>query len=283
VNQDIKEFLDSLYTRNLFNSSDKPESPKRYLKKYIELTSRINSETVSENLHKLEVSLSEDSDNTIDIALATNMISVGLDVSRLGLMTVNGQPKTTSEYIQATSRVGRDFENRPGLVTVLYDSSRSRDRSHFENFQFYHSKIYAQVEPTSVTSFSTPVMNRFLHAVVIAIMRLSYNFEVDDTHPTPPSVADIEKMKKIIIDRIIRISPESINDAEKVLDNIFRSWQNGVPDAYTVHSKDKDGVPLMYPVEKLPNQEWKERSFPTPNTMRNVDQLAQIEIIGGEE
>ena len=283
VNQDIKEFLNSLYTRDYYTNPKNSRNPKRYLRKHIELTSRINSTTVSENLHRLELSLNEDSSEVIDVALATNMISVGLDVSRLGLMTVNGQPKTTSEYIQATSRVGRDFKNRPGLVIVLYDSSRSRDRSHYENFQYYHSKIYAQVEPTSVTSFSTPVMKRFMHAVVIAIMRLSHHFELNDTKPTPPSEKDKAKMNKIILERVKLIDPELFEDAEQVLYGIFDFWEKGVQTGYTVHEKDRDGVPLMYPPDKLPNKNWIDRSFPTPNSMRSVDQLSQIEIINGDD
>ncbi len=106
----------------------------------------------------------------VDVALATNMISVGLDIPRLGLMVVQGQPKTAAEYIQATSRVGRDH-NRPGLVVAVLNLHKPRDRTHFEQFGQFHRTFYRAVEATSVTPWAARALDRALAAIVVAAAR----------------------------------------------------------------------------------------------------------------
>ena len=109
----------------------------------------------------------------IDVLACTSMISVGVDVSRLGLMIVKGQPKSTAEYIQASSRVGRDNKRPPGVVITLYSANRPRDRSHYENFQSYHQSLYRHVEPVTVTPFAPPARERTLHAALVLSLRHS--------------------------------------------------------------------------------------------------------------
>jgi hypothetical protein len=133
-----------------------------------ELTSRVSTNDVADTKRRLALSHS-DKDH-LDVALATNMISVGLDITRLGLMVVLGQPKSASEYIQSTSRVGRDDE-RPGLVVTLLNLHRPRDRSHYERFAAWHESFYRAVEATSVTPFSPRAIDRGLAGVTVALAR----------------------------------------------------------------------------------------------------------------
>lgn len=134
----------------------------------LELTSRVSTTEVSTTKDRLARSF--DDKERVDVALATNMISVGLDITRLGLMLMLGQPKTTAEYIQASSRVGRDSE-KPGLVVVLLNPNRPRDRSHYEHFTYSHDVFYRDVEATSVTPFSERALERGLPAITVALAR----------------------------------------------------------------------------------------------------------------
>ncbi|MFB8442410.1 helicase-related protein [Streptomyces niveus] len=159
VHDDVEAYLEYL--------AEKDHVEGRKIKEQTELTSRANSSEVPARLKQVERRLPHD--ETVDVLLATNMISVGVDVDRLGLMAVMGQPQTTAEYIQATSRVGR---RHPGLVVVMLNSARSRDRSHYENFRHFHSALYREVESTSVTPFSARARDRGLHAVIVALTRI---------------------------------------------------------------------------------------------------------------
>ena len=164
-----------------------------------ELTSRISAEDISKTLDKLSLPFTADRWSTrgreefrkrnatlreagkqtepwgikpYDVVLATSMLQVGVDVPRLGLMLVVGQPKNTAEYIQASSRVGRDA-SKPGLVVSLANWSRPRDMAHFEQFQHYHETFYAQVESLSVTPYSDTAMERGLTGVLVSVARVT--------------------------------------------------------------------------------------------------------------
>ena len=135
----------------------------------LELTSRVGTDKVAAAKERLGKPYS-DKDMRVDLALATNMISVGLDISRLGLMVVLGQPKTSSEYIQATSRVGRD-RAKPGLIVVLLNIHKPRDRSHYERFESFHASFYRSVEATSVTPGAPRALDRALAPALIGLCR----------------------------------------------------------------------------------------------------------------
>lgn len=152
----------------------RPGLSQRSVKKVDELTSRVSSKQIPKKLDQLEVKFkpawAKGEARAMDVVLATNMLSVGVDVNRLGLMAVNGQPKSTAEYIQATSRVGRAF---PGLVCTVLTWSRPRDLSHYETFEHYHATFYKHVEAQSVTPFAARAMDRGLTGAMVSLLRLS--------------------------------------------------------------------------------------------------------------
>lgn len=163
---------------------ERPALAQRSISNIRELTSRVSSQDIPKYLDNLEVKFKSEFDTTtgkyvtrwqegdtraIDIVLATNMLSVGVDINRLGLMAVNGQPKGTAEYIQATSRVGRSF---PGLVCTVLTWARPRDLSHYETFEHYHATFYKHVEAQSVTPFSPRAMDRGLTGTLLSLVRL---------------------------------------------------------------------------------------------------------------
>ncbi|MCF2710856.1 DISARM system helicase DrmA [Schaalia hyovaginalis] len=117
-----------------------------------------------------------------DVVLATSMLQVGVDVSRLGLMMVVGQPKNTAEYIQASSRVGRDAK-RPGMVVTLGNWARPRDLAHYEQFRHFHETFYARVEPLSVTPFSVTAIDRGLDGALVAAARVTQAGVRDGLNP----------------------------------------------------------------------------------------------------
>jgi hypothetical protein len=154
--------------------SDRRGLARRYRLELDELTSRVGAGDLKRKLDQLRRTHvpdpPKDRPSPLDVVLATSMISVGVDVQRLGLMCVVGQPKQTAEYIQATSRVGRSGEG-PGLVVTIYNWARPRDLSHYERFEHYHATFYRQVEPLSVTPFAARALDRGLTAVLVGLMR----------------------------------------------------------------------------------------------------------------
>ena len=293
IRADIDQHLDVIYKRRLYDkafSKEEYKKRRRYIWRDEELTSRISGDKVTASLSNLNIRypavVNEEGkvkEYPIDICLATNMISVGLDVPRLGLMTVAGQPKTTSEYIQATSRVGRDTGAAPGIVFVLYRPGRPRDKSHYEHFKEYHSRLYCNVEPTSVTPFSAPVRERALHAIMVGMIRLESDNVYNESSPHIPSDNMLAHIKSVIEERIQEIDPEEMDDTMDRWQDILDYWEAWNPTCWEPKrnrdfSYTKD-VPLMYSAGSHRNEAWGTRGIETPTSMRSVDASCEAEVL----
>lgn len=234
----------------------------------IELTSRVSSSEIPKFLKDLERDW--DDEDHIDVVLASNMISVGMDVSRLGLMVVNGQPKTIAEYIQATSRVGRS-SRAPGLVLTLFNAAKSRDRSRYETFVSWHESIYRDVEATSVTPFAPRARDRALHAPLVAIIR----HLVDGMEANPEDLEkhenDARRLLDCLIERIERRDPPEANAARAQLEEFLENWLDYA--GLTQYWLDYDDA-LMMSAEAAAERGRRikdKRQKPTPNSLRSVE------------
>jgi hypothetical protein len=186
-----------------------------------ELTSRKKASEIPAILQKLQQPLA--TGNSIDLLLATNMISVGVDIDRLGIMTIQGQPKTTAEYIQASSRVGRRY---PGLVVTLFNWTRSRDRSHYERFLPYHEAFYREVEASSVTPWSSPTRDRLLSGLMIAILRnLDLNLIETPRYLWKLTEQELLKELNIILERVKAQDPREESRIVLDIETRFRNWK----------------------------------------------------------
>ena len=162
------------------------------------------------------------------MVLSSNMLSVGIDIPRLALMVMVGQPKTTAEYIQATSRVGRG--DTPGVVATLFRSNRARDRSHFETFRGYHEALYRSVEPTSVTPWSIASRERSLAGALVALVRQSFqplaadtaasNFDLDDSSMEQA----VARLVASFLDLVNRADPSEHDDTSDEIGSLLREW-----------------------------------------------------------
>lgn len=260
----------------------------RQLRRILELTGRIRSDQVPEAIAKLEVTCGGTVDHQpIDVCLASNIIEVGVDIDRLSLMTVISQPKTTSQYIQVTGRVGRRWWERPGLIVTIYSPTRPRDRSHFEKFRSYHERLYAQVEPTSVTPFSPPVLDRALHAIMVAYIRQAGNEQMANS-PAPYPVGFIEQLRAILVPRVSSVDPSELENFQRVFDQRISEWRRWQRSYWQGTSQTADEIPLLRFAGSYASPEQKRLSWATPTSMRNVDAECQVEItqlylLGGEE
>lgn len=268
---------------------ERPALAQRGVNSIRELTSRVSSQDIPRYLDDLEVKFRAAPDPTsgrfvtkwdegearaIDVVLATNMLSVGVDVNRLGLMAVNGQPKGTAEYIQATSRVGRAF---PGLVCTALTWARPRDLSHYETFEHYHATFYKHVEAQSVTPFSPRAMDRGLTGALLSLMRLKNDAfspnegagELD--RPDRPEIADAID---VLANRAWNVSETAAvkNLAERELRERADEWakEAGVPGRTLAYEKRGARAATTVGLVKPPGvHAWD--NWTAPMSMREVE------------
>jgi hypothetical protein len=266
----------------------RPGLEQRSVSTIAELTSRVSSADIPKYLDQLEIPFdgvydptkdkfvnqrAPDSPRPIDVVLATNMLSVGVDVNRLGVMVVNGQPKGTAEYIQATSRVGRAF---PGLVAAVLTWARPRDLSHYETFEHYHATFYQHVEAQSVTPFSPRAMDRGLTGAMLAVMRNRFEpFAPNagagalDSPSRPEMVSTIES----VTERTWEVTEDSAKRSRASAEMKSRAdeWakEAAVPGRVLVYQKYGAG-PTAYPLLESPGiRPWS--TWTVPMSMREVE------------
>jgi hypothetical protein len=258
----------------------------------VELTSREKGAAIKEAKDRL--ARPHSAPEHVDVLLASNMISVGVDIDRLGLMVIAGQPKTTSEYIQASSRVGRQH---PGLVVTCFNVRKPRDRSHFERFAAFHQSFYRYVEATSLTPFSGPAIDRGLAGMLVAMTRLS------DARMTAPSSAMEIKRHRALAEACVRALCERgarhssalrEEDVRRLTDalrdrglRLLDAWEKLVEQAtagaarrsYSPLDKDKTaGKPLLFTVidEQQPDPHTLDARFAAPTSMRDVESSVHL-------
>lgn len=252
----------------------------------VELTSRESTAKIADAKRNLETP--HPAEGQIDVALASNMISVGLDIDRLGLMVIAGQPKTTSEYIQSSSRVGRDVK-RPGLVVTVFNLYRPRDRSHYERFAAYHQCFYRFVEATSVTPFSAPALDRGLAGVLVTLIRLG-----EPALTLPDAVRRMDEIRPRALAAIASVARKAADeqegrsppDAARIAEEIERigrslldAWEQVTGDGpeggvscYSTLDKLK-GMPLLFTAldAEAPTPMSQRAKFAAGTSMRDVE------------
>ena len=255
--------------------------PQRYLNTVVELTSRQSQAQLVELMDRL--TLQWDNKDNIDACLASNIIEVGVDIDRLALMAVVGQPKSTAQYIQVTGRVGRRWQDRPGLILSMFNPSKSRDRSHFEQFHSYHRRLYERVEPTSATPFSVEAVERALAGVLLVWAR-----QRQDASSPGEAFGDykgyLDEALELLLERceaIMEMMPAELKRVSEAMCNVhkelLKKWQTN-PQEWWSYPQKKDGEYLMLWTGEFASPEQKRKGMRVLSSMRNVDSTARAAI-----
>jgi hypothetical protein len=271
LESDVPDYLTGLIRRDGID----PRWPHRTM----ELTSRRRSDEIPKAIEQLQVRYApgQERQEAVDICLASNIIEVGVDIDRLGLMTIVGQPKTTAQYIQVSGRVGRRADVSPGLVITIYGAAKPRDRSHYERFRTYHQQLYAQVEPTSVTPFATPVLRRALHAAAVAYVR---QVSPRDLQPYPFPAHEFDEAIDLLRQRALIADKSEVPVLDRMAQKRARQWDGWERTQWEANpppwGDPKQG--LMRYAGTLPDLDSKATIWDVPTSMRNVDAECRLAI-----
>lgn len=257
-------------------SGRRQERP-RGLESIEELTSRLSQVEVRDMLDRLDVPV--DKPEVLDAVLATNMLSVGVDIPRLGLMVVNGQPKGIAEYIQATSRVGRG--RIAGLVVTVLNNAKARDRSHYESFASWHRTLYRDVEATSVTPFASRARDRALHAVLVALVRHLLPGLRDKPSLTDQSAPLLQRIMSAIQARAHIVDRDEETAVVRELRGRIADWISRAPSSYWNPFRPQTSLVVtaeyaaaQRAIGRSPGDAW-----PVPNSMRNVEITTRYQMV----
>lgn len=264
----------------LFNKDGIPSEKRRHLRIVEELTSRLTQPEIVGMLEKLNTSLERNPEACFDACLASNIIEVGVDIDRLSIMAVIGQPKTTSSYIQITGRVGRRWWDRPGLILTVFNPGKSRDRSHYEQFHSYHRRLYERVEPTTATPFALSAIKRAVAGVFLTWVRQFHA----DIYRHEEIIDEASHACDLLIDRCRLILAENSEDFERSksqLEQLFNSFRNKLisnPQKWEEYPPSPGISYLMlWPGQYYSNGQ-KNIGFEVPTSMRQVDTTSEFQI-----
>jgi hypothetical protein len=275
---DIRSRLKFMFNREGYDHKDR-----RHLRIIEELTSRLSQAEIVSMMDRLSEPYKVGRPNkSIDACLSSNIIEVGVDIDRLSLMSVVGQPKTTASYIQVTGRVGRRWWERPGLILMIYNPSKSRDRSHFEQFHSYHRRLYERVEPTTATPFALSSIQRGAMGAMIAWARQNSSSPVFDNDSYAPFV---ETCYQLLCDRCKKIQARedrqrSLTELERNRDILFWKWSRN-PQIWEEFPPKLNGEYLMLWPGQFATTLQEQNSVTVPSSMRQVDRSAELQITQG--
>jgi hypothetical protein len=264
----------------MFNREGFAHDNRRNLRIVEELTSRLAQAEIVQMMDRLSAPyVAEDGTGRLDGCLASNIIEVGVDIDRLSLMGVVGQPKTTATYIQVTGRVGRRWWDRPGLILMIYNPSKSRDRSHFEQFHSYHRRLYERVEPTTATPFALSAIQRGLTGALITWARQHSDAVAKNN---AAYAASLETGYQLLRSRCETVqAPEdlerSLAQMSRVRDELEWKWGQN-PQVWEEFPQGVEGEYLMLWPGQFATALQKRRGVVVPSSMRQVDRSAELNI-----